>query len=99
MDGSGYNGGIRVVAILRRPGRIDKTLCYHLGSEKKYTVYNGEQVGMVLGAELLRREGDVHSVYMGVDNQAAIQAVLSCDSHFGHSLTDMFIQVLQEATD
>ena len=98
-DGSGYNGGIGAAAVLRRPGRNDKILRYHLGSEKEYTVYNGEQVGMVLGAELLRREGDVHSAYMGVDNQAAIQAVLSRDSHSGHSLTDMFTQVLQQATD
>ena len=36
---------------------------------------------------------------MGVDNQAAIQAVLLRDSHSGHSLTDMFTQVLQQATD
>ena len=87
------------MAVLRRPGRNDKILHYHLGSEKEYTVYNGEQVGMVLGVELLQREGNVHSAYMGVDNQAAIQAVLSRDSHSGHSLTDMFTQVLQQATD
>ena len=98
-DGSGYNGGIGAAAVLRRPGRNDKILHFHLGSNKKYMVYNGEQVGMVLGAELLWREGNMHSVYMGVDNQAAIQAVLSCNSHFGHSLTDMFMQVLQQATD
>ena len=54
---------------------------------------------MVLGAELLRREGHIHSAYMAVDNQAAIQAVLSRDSRSGHSLTDMFLQILQEATD
>ena len=98
-DGSGFNEGIGVVAILRRPGKADKTLRFHLGSAKEHTVYNGEQVGMVLGAEPLRREGYLHSAYMGVDNQAAIQAVLSRDSRSGHSLTDMFLQVLQQATD
>ncbi|KIM55134.1 hypothetical protein SCLCIDRAFT_56683, partial [Scleroderma citrinum Foug A] len=52
-DGLGYNGGISAAVVLRRPGRNDKILQFHLGSEKKYTVYNGKQVGMVLGAELL----------------------------------------------
>ena len=99
MDRSGYNKGIGAAAILRRPGKADKTLHFFLGSTKEYTVYNGEQIGMVLGAELLRREDYVHSAYMVVDNQAAIQAVLSQDSHSGHSLTDMLLQVLQEVTD
>ena len=98
-DGSGFNNGIGAAAILRRPGKADKILRFHLGSAKEHTVYNGEQVGMVLGAELLRREGYLHSAYMGVDNQAAIQAVLSRDSRSGHTLTDMFLQVLQQATD
>ena len=98
-DGSGYNEGIGAVAILRRPGKADKILCFHLGSTKEYMVYNGEQIGMVLGAELLRREGYIHLAYMAVDNQAAIQAVLSRDSCSGHSLTDMFLQILQEVMD
>ena len=99
MDRSGYNEGIGAAAILRRPGKADKILRFHLGSTKEYTVYNGEQIGMVLGAELLRREGYIHLAYMAVDNQAAIQAVLSQDSCSGHSLTDMFLQILQEVTD
>ena len=98
-DRSGYNGGIGATVVLRRLGRRDKILCFHLGSKKEHTVYNGEQVGMILGAELLWREGDVHSVYMGVNNQAAIQATLSHDSHSRHSLTDMFMQVLQKAME
>jgi len=50
---SGYQGGIGAAAILRRRGKPERVLQYHLGSDKHYTVFNGEQVGMLLGVELL----------------------------------------------
>ena len=96
-DGSGINNSIGAAAILRRQGQADKVLRFHLGSQTHYTVYNGEQIGMLLGAELLRREANVRSVYMGVDNQAAIAATVSRNCHSGHSLTDLFLQTLQTA--
>ena len=55
-DGSGYQGGIGAAAVLRRQGKPEKVLRYHLGSDKHYTVFNGEQVSMLLGVELLRKE-------------------------------------------
>ena len=79
---------------MRRQGKPEKVLWYHLGSDKHYTVFNGEQVGMLLGVELLRKERNVQSVYMGVDNQAAILATTSFYSSSSHSLTDMFIESL-----
>ena len=39
------------------------------------------------------------TVYMGVDNQAAIRATLSCDSHSGHTLTDLFLQITSAALE
>ena len=36
---------------------------------------------------------------MGVDNQAAIRAILSRDSHSGHTLTDMFLQITSAALE
>ena len=54
---------------------------------------------MILGAELLRREPNICSVYMGVDNQAAILATVSHNCHSGHALTDLFLQVIQSALD
>ena len=96
-DGSRLNDKIEAAAILRRCGQADKILCFQLGSKSHYTVYNGEQIGMLLGAELLRREPNVHSVYMGVDNQAAITATISRNCHSGHSLTDLFLQTLESA--
>ena len=52
-NGSGHSGGIGATAILRRWGQTDKILCYYLGSDTEHTIYNGEQIGMVLSAELL----------------------------------------------
>ena len=65
----------------------------------EHTVYNTEQIGMLLRAELLWQENNINMVYMGVDNQAAIRATISCDSHSGHTLTDMFLQTISEALD
>ena len=52
---------------------------------------------MLLGAELLRKEPNVRSVYMGVDNQAAIMATVSRNCYSGHALTDLFLQTLEPA--
>ena len=54
---------------------------------------------MLLGAKLLQQENNVDTVYMGVDNQAAIRATLSCDSHSGHTLPDMFLQITSAALE
>jgi len=93
-DGSEYHGSIGTAAVLRRPGKPEKILCFHLGSDKHYMVFNGEQVGMVLGVELLRREWNIQSAYMGIDNQAAILATTSFSTSTSHSLTDIFIDSL-----
>ena len=98
-DGSGYQGGIGAAAVLRHRGKLEKVLHFHLGSDKHYTVFNSEQISMLLGIELLRKEQNVHSVYMGVDNQAAILATTSPYSSSSHSLTDMFIDSLEGTLD
>ena len=55
-DGSGYHGGIGAAAVLRRRGKREKILWYYLSSQEHYTVFNGKQIGMLLGVELLRQE-------------------------------------------
>ena len=52
-DGSGHSGGIGAAAILRQRGREDRVLRFYLRSEMEHTIYNAEQIGMLLGAELL----------------------------------------------
>ena len=54
---------------------------------------------MLLRAELLQQENNIDMVYMGVDNQAAIRATISHNSHSGHTLTDMFLQTVSKALE
>jgi ribonuclease HI len=63
-------------------------LSYHLGSDKEHTVFEGECVGELLALELVRREDDVGSVSLGVDNQAAIETLAANRSIPGHYIVD-----------
>ena len=54
---------------------------------------------MLLGLTLLLRERNVPSVFMGVDNQAAILSTATTYSHSGHSLTDLFISLLDRVLE
>ncbi|KAG2134513.1 hypothetical protein DEU56DRAFT_738481, partial [Suillus clintonianus] len=74
-----------------------KTLHFHLGPLAKHTVYEAEIVGMILGAELLRREPGKPSARLCVDNQAAILATQSFRTNPGHYLMDMFHRNLERA--
>ncbi|OJA15130.1 hypothetical protein AZE42_11430 [Rhizopogon vesiculosus] len=61
---------------------------FHLGSDKEHTVYEGELVGMILAAELLKEEGRQGTLALRVDNQAAIKATGGFNSKAGHYLMD-----------
>ena len=98
-DGSGFEGKIGGAAVLRRRGEKKKTLKFHLGLETQHTVYEGEEVGMILTAELLRGERRVRKVSLGVDNKAAIQAARSYKTGPGHYLMDHFHKALTEALE
>jgi hypothetical protein len=74
-DGSGLDGKIGAAAVLYRNGVLKSKRRLHLGSMKHHTVFEGEGVGMILGLELIREEGQVEGmVSMGIDNTAAIIA-------------------------
>ena len=75
-DGSGIDGAVGAAAVLYREGRSGrKVKRVMLGSDKKYGVYEGECVAMILGLELIQEERNVSQVSMCVDNEAAIQAM------------------------
>ena len=57
---------------MRHRGKPERVLHFHLGSDKHYTVFNGKQIGMLLGIELLRKERNVQSVYMGMDYRKVV---------------------------
>ena len=89
-DGSGIENQIGAAAVLYRGNRKKGTLKYRLGSAKHHTVYEGELVGMGLGAELLRKERNIKSATLYVDNQAGIQGTDLFRAASGHYLVDHF---------
>lgn len=47
----------------------------YLGKDTEHIVFDGENVGLALGLELVRQERRVERVSAFVDNKAALQAV------------------------
>jgi len=52
-DGSGHNGHIGAAAVLFRAGNSPRVLRYHLGTEEEHTVFEAEEVGLMLAAKLI----------------------------------------------
>jgi hypothetical protein len=74
-DGSGSNGHVGAAATMIHQGSTPKTLRYQLGALTSHTVYEGELVGLLLAAELIRRHPSAPDPYhIFLDNQAAITA-------------------------
>ena len=92
-DESGFEGKIGA-AILRRGGETKRSLKFHLGIEKDHMVFKGEEVGLILVAELLRGERRTRKVSLGIDNKAAITAARSHKAKSGHYLMDHFHHTL-----
>jgi ribonuclease HI len=88
-DGSCINGGVGAAASLWIKGRIKKTITYHLGPESDHTVFEAELIGVILALHLLRcRKAKTHVAYIGLDNQAVIQALGDQKPKPGHYLLD-----------
>ena len=62
-------------------------------------MYKGEEVGMILAAELLCGENRVWKASLGVDNKVAIQSAKSFKLGLGHYLMDLFHKTLVEALE
>lgn len=98
-DGSMIDGGVGGAAVLMKGERIIRELRFYLGSADKYTVYEGEVVGMILAVKLLRDEitargGRRITMALGVDCQEAIRATGPFQSKPGHYLMDNFLNEL-----
>lgn len=94
-DGSMIDGGVGGAAVLMEGKRRIREIRFYLGSADKYTVYEGEVVGMILAVKLLwdeklKRGGRRRTMALGVDNQAAIRATGASQSKPGHCLMDFF---------
>lgn len=73
-DGSNINGGVGAAAVLYRRGKKEGVLWHYLGRSERSTVYEAELVGVLLGLEMIRREGMVQETVFYLDNQAAAMA-------------------------
>jgi ribonuclease HI len=98
-DGSGLEGAIGASAVLYRDGELKAWKRFRLGSDKHHTVYEGEGIGMLLGVDLLREEGEDISgmVPLGVDSQAAIAATGKIKPAPSHYIWDAFHRHLRGA--
>jgi len=77
-DGSGFEGGVGAAAVLYRKGvaEPEKVLCFHLGSLKRHTTFEGETVGSMLAAWMLQGQPEVgqSKITSYTDSQAFIKA-------------------------
>jgi ribonuclease HI/exonuclease III len=95
-DGSGIDGMIGAAAVLRRRDRRrEKTLRYKLGRKTKQGVYNGEAIALPLGLELLRKENNITTVSLGIDNQSTIRATTILRPAAAQYAFDLFHKQLQ----
>ncbi|KAF5317968.1 hypothetical protein D9619_012015 [Psilocybe cf. subviscida] len=105
-DGSGIGGMIGAAAVLYRRVEVEEdgneseivqrergTLSYQLGDATCHTVYEGEEVGILLALELIRRETRVRQAAICIDNQAAIRASISIKPTPGHHIMDAIHQL------
>ena len=87
------------MVILLRPHLCHPwVLKMHLGTEDRHTVYDGEIVGTILGAELLCTErGTPRQPSIALDSIAALQASETTQPRPGQYLTDLFHDRLETA--
>ena len=89
-DGSGFEGGASASAILYKDNCIVKSLCYYLGPLTEHTVYGSELIGLLLALHLLLGLTCqlLHSVIIGLVNQAAIRSLTNQEAEPAHYLLD-----------
>lgn len=98
-DGSDFGGGVGASAILYTSDNTlpTATLRYYLGPSSNHTVYEAEIVGLLLGAELLRKVDEAPSASIAADNQPCIQASTNNHPVPGHHLLCLFHSTLKKA--
>jgi ribonuclease HI len=97
-DGSGMDDKIGAAAVLYRAGRLKSKLRFKLGSQKHHTVYEGEGIGLLLGAKLLNREWGARTATFFIDNRAAILATQLTKPNSGHYIFDAFHKYMGHLT-
>ena len=73
-DGSAQEGKVGAAAVLTHPGKPNRILHFHLGTESEHTVPEAELVGILLALHLIHSEKKNASFAIGADNQASLEA-------------------------
>ena len=98
-DGSGFEGNVGAAAVLYRKGakEPEKVLCYHLGSLKKHTTFEGEAVGSMLAAWMLQGRPEVgwSKITNYTDSQAFIRATGARKSGPGQYLVMEYLSLTE----
>ena len=87
-DGSGMEGKIGAAAVLYRNGNLKTKLRHQLGTQRQHTVYEGEGIGIVLGARLISNEWNIWLANFYIDNRASITATQLTKPNPGHYIFD-----------
>ncbi|GBE85287.1 hypothetical protein SCP_0704740 [Sparassis crispa] len=89
-DRSDIDGGVGAAAVLYRQGHANpKVLHFHLGKSTEHTVYEAEDVGLILGVKLIYEEFVIYKASCAADNKAAVEATQLRHSAPSHYLLDM----------
>jgi ribonuclease HI len=89
-DGSGFEGGVGASAVLYIDNRLDKTLHFHLGSDKEHTVYEAEGIGIAMALHMLKARNRQLTKPISIcsDSQALLKALRNQHPHAGHYILD-----------
>ena len=87
---------LRTKLVQQQSYHMKGTLKCKLELVRCHTVYKGELVGMGLGAELLRKERNVRSATLYINNQAGIQSTNLHRAAPGHYLVDHFHSQMEQ---
>ena len=72
LDGSGIGRQVGVAVVLFRNREEIRELRKQIGPEDQHTIFEGEVVGMLLAAELIRAEGYVDMEVIGINSHSQV---------------------------
>src|ERR1700689_3647774 len=96
-DGSGFEDKIGVAAVMFRNGHAEKSLKYHLGTNKEHTVYEAEALAVILALHMLTELNQtLIKVTIGLDNQAVLLGLWNQKPKPSHHILDRIHDALQD---
>ncbi|KAI0825303.1 hypothetical protein BC628DRAFT_1338966 [Trametes gibbosa] len=89
-------GGVGGAAVLEQNGVIREHLRVHLGPSHLYTIFDGENTGLILVLELAQCARRIHCLLVCINSQAVLLALNSYAARAGHHLTDHALRQLHQ---